>query len=821
MASESTIPGRDTMDFDLIKAALESSDGKKSRTPRTLEGGKGTLSVDQALALMPRRKLTRDDFLTPALKQLKEKADLEASLPPKRVRPVKIKDLLDTLKAAWDFMDDIKPETVNQVVIQWPQEFSETKLEDLSPMNIVDLRVRKPHIGKYLLCRTMTPAIYDGGIGFLLSVEDTEGDIAYLKLLNFVLLLEANQDEWDWNLPISSILVIREPFYYKNADVKSMPYIMVESPSDVIYVHTEDPVMKDVSWARKAKKVIQPRPTTDEGWKAEGLEEFKGARWFSAAMCFTACIIRGFEVEVCRLNRAEVYLRLGWNNSALHDVQVALGSGTLSDDLKRKAINRKIKALYALGRYQEVSQIASSESFEDDQVMADWVTKAGKRIEEQSTGNYDWLKLYKGAEKESFSPDIADYTGPVEVKSDSNGLRGTYVTRDVKAGELLMFHKPSVLLSPSDKPKTNIPSSIFRMIDVPALRTTEDKNTYRLFCKAVQRVWDDKHMYDTLRALYGGETVEAPDPFPPPFTTDSPLERPDIDVEYLQGVIAFNSFDLDDGGKALYAMPSLLNHSCMPSTHAEFIGDAYVVRANRDMKKGEEITIAYIDKGVSFDEKRFRLMSTWRFNCECGVCQADDEDGYDAREARRALSKKMDDIREQSKVVSDAMSFRRLAAEAKAICENMKRTYHEEHGKKAGGLKYELVKPLRSYATVLRLLGAVTKDKACTKRTIEVMMQHLTVSGFKITDMSLTGALPEGELPLPVDTSQVPQSFTFNVAAALEIAQHFRELGDDKRTKRWLDVAVWMESVYSGGGLPVFKLREAEALERVDLSDLL
>ncbi|KLO07473.1 hypothetical protein SCHPADRAFT_1001647 [Schizopora paradoxa] len=820
-----TVPGRDTMNLDVIKAVLESAQASKRNAPRMIGSGKGAVPMDQVLAVMPRRKLTRDDFLKSETKHFKEKADREASLPPEHVPLVNTSDLMGTLKATWDLMEKQTSMSVNQVVIQWPQKYSTAKMEDLSRIHVVDLMVRKTHKGSYLVCRTCSPAVYDGGIGFLLCVDDPKGDTVYLKLYNFVLLLEANQYEWDTILPIGTILLIREPSYYTNANVTDLPYIMVESPSDVILLESDNPIISDVSWKREGMKTIQPRATTGEAWKAEGLNDFKASRWFTSAVCFTACIKLGFEIEVSRLNRAEVYLRMGWNNSALHDAQAALDSGTLSDDMVRKAANRKIKALYALGRYQEVSQLASS--FEGDKVMAEWITKANQRMEERTTGDYDWLKLYKGAEKKSFSPDIADYTGPVEVKNDSDGLRGTYLTREVKAGELLMFHKPSVRLSPSDKPRTSIPPSIFRMIHVPALRTTEDKGNHRMFCKAVQRVWDDRHMYDTLRALYGGETAEAPKPFPPPLSHSMPLERPtqpcvDIDVEYLQGVISFNAFRLDDdGGQALYAAPSLMNHSCIPSAHAEFIGDAYMVRARRDMKKGEEVTIAYIEKQASFDEKRYRLMSTWRFNCECGVCKADDEDGYDAREIRRTLSKKMDDIGEQSSVVCDEASFRRLATEAKKFCDNMKRTYHEEHGKKTGGLKYELVQPLRYYGTVLRHLGVVTNDQSYTKQVIEVKMQELIASGLKITDMSVSGALHKGKNTIPVDTSQVPQFYEFGVIAALEIAQHFRELSDNKRVKRWLNVAVWMENIYSGGGLPVFKFREATALAIVGLSDLL
>ncbi len=72
-------------------------------------------------------------------------------------------------------------------------------------------------------------------------------------------------------------------------------------------------------------------------------------------------------------------------------------------------------------------------------------------MEEQSTGNYDWIKLFKDDSRSGqHSPDIADFTGPIEVKAGQNGLRGTFVTRDVKAGDLLVSRSPMGLFYPEE-----------------------------------------------------------------------------------------------------------------------------------------------------------------------------------------------------------------------------------------------------------------------------------------------------------------------------------------------------------------------------------
>lgn len=284
-----------------------------------------------------------------------------------------------------------------------------------------------------IICQTLS--VFDGGIAFALAVEDSQGDAAYLRLNNYTLLLEAVEEERDSILPIGTILVIREPTYITIPTVPKFPVINVESPSDIIIIDFDNSILRDVSW--KTKLIVPSRPLTGEAWKAQGLKHFKGSQWLSSAICFTNAIKFGFDVQVSRLNRSEIYLRLGWNNSAFRDAQDTFKSDTLSEDLVRKAVVRMLKALYAMDRYREVLETASA--FPDDKAIVEWVTKANQRIEEQGTGNYDWVKLFTSKEsKGSFVADIADFTGPIEIKTGQNDLRGTFATRDVKAGELLV-----------------------------------------------------------------------------------------------------------------------------------------------------------------------------------------------------------------------------------------------------------------------------------------------------------------------------------------------------------------------------------------------
>ena len=135
MTSESKTAPIDTMNFEQVKAALVSESDSKSdgNTPPAIEDEKKVVSMDPSRLLteMPRRNSTRDYFLTPKLKALKEKADFEASLPPKRIQLVESRRIRKALGVLLYMDDDDDPKSIFEVIIRWPQKYCSSK-EDLS-----------------------------------------------------------------------------------------------------------------------------------------------------------------------------------------------------------------------------------------------------------------------------------------------------------------------------------------------------------------------------------------------------------------------------------------------------------------------------------------------------------------------------------------------------------------------------------------------------------------------------------------------------------------------------------------------------------------
>ncbi|KAG6948626.1 hypothetical protein JG688_00015012, partial [Phytophthora aleatoria] len=89
-----------------------------------------------------------------------------------------------------------------------------------------------------------------------------------------------------------------------------------------------------------------------------------------------------------------------------------------------------------------------------------------------------------------------------------------------------------------------------------------------------------------------------------------------------------NSYSLDAldekhlvAAVGLFPICGLINHSCQPNCTWSNAGDSIMeVRALRDIKEGEEITLSYIDIDKERNERQKELRDTKHFDCQCERC---------------------------------------------------------------------------------------------------------------------------------------------------------------------------------------------------------
>ncbi|KAJ0002217.1 hypothetical protein NQD34_002013 [Periophthalmus magnuspinnatus] len=99
----------------------------------------------------------------------------------------------------------------------------------------------------------------------------------------------------------------------------------------------------------------------------------------------------------------------------------------------------------------------------------------------------------------------------------------------------------------------------------------------------------------------------------------------------LMGKVICNCFTISDGelqeiGVGLYPSLSLLNHDCGPNCVMVFEGTKLHLRAVKDIKSSDELTVSYIDSLELVDVRRKQLEEQYHFTCTCHRCNSRDKD---------------------------------------------------------------------------------------------------------------------------------------------------------------------------------------------------
>lgn len=145
------------------------------------------------------------------------------------------------------------------------------------------------------------------------------------------------------------------------------------------------------------------------------------------------------DMEIIRLNRCFARLQLQCFDAALEDANAVLTNSATCE----KALFRKAEALYGLRQFKEAEEILDRLTilFPLNKTACQRLEHVRSRLQELA-GIYDFSEMLR----EKFEPtglDRASYIGCVEVRSckvKSRG-RGLFLTKAVKAGELLLCEK--------------------------------------------------------------------------------------------------------------------------------------------------------------------------------------------------------------------------------------------------------------------------------------------------------------------------------------------------------------------------------------------
>uniref|UniRef100_A0ABM5FU62 [histone H3]-lysine(4) N-trimethyltransferase n=1 Tax=Pogona vitticeps TaxID=103695 RepID=A0ABM5FU62_9SAUR len=106
---------------------------------------------------------------------------------------------------------------------------------------------------------------------------------------------------------------------------------------------------------------------------------------------------------------------------------------------------------------------------------------------------------------------------------------------------------------------------------------------------------------------------------------------PTLDIFQTFAKVTCNSFSISNGemqgvGVGLYPSMSLLNNSCDPNCVIIFEGPQLHLRSIREIQKGEELTISYVETMMLTSERQQHLKRQYCFECDCLMCHTKSKD---------------------------------------------------------------------------------------------------------------------------------------------------------------------------------------------------
>ncbi|KAJ4961737.1 hypothetical protein NE237_021647 [Protea cynaroides] len=333
-------------------------------------------------------------------------------------------------------------------------------------------------------------------------------------------------------------------------------------------------------------------------------------------------------------NRAEARSRLGDFSEALEDCDRALDI----ESSHFKTLFCKGKILLNLNRYTGASDCFKTAllHLQDNQyseTLHGYLERC-KKLEFQSrTGILDlsdWvLSGFQGK-----SPELAEHIGAVEIKKSEKSGRGLFATKDIEAGNLLLFTKAvatvrGILPEPGEDSDSHSTESA---------RLVLWKDFIDKVFAAAMRCKKTSGLISTLSGGEDEESLSVPDIslFRPEtgeiFFSDEKVDDMGrllnvLDVNCLtEDAISANVLgkNCDYYGVGLWILASFINHSCDPNARRLHIGDHLVIHASKDIKAGDEITFAYFDVFLPFNKRR-EMSKTWGFYCKCKRCRFEEE----------------------------------------------------------------------------------------------------------------------------------------------------------------------------------------------------
>eukprot|EP00834_Sanchytrium_tribonematis_P004672 NODE_243_length_11887_cov_0.520699.p2 type:complete len:457 gc:universal NODE_243_length_11887_cov_0.520699:5637-4267(-) len=253
-----------------------------------------------------------------------------------------------------------------------------------------------------------------------------------------------------------------------------------------------------------------------------------------------------------------------------------------SDDLQ--GIWMKFMIYYKMQDYDECDELLSILECKYNQNMNEFKEILMQRKRERDFGEYQFESMFKEAQ-DQFTVNVSDYVRNVEIVETMDQGRGLCAAQDYKCGDLILVNKAIAYAQDSDNQSgvSQLKSKVYEMANDPFKKSQ-------------------------IQQLY---------------ICNEPTET--LTKSIISDLVDCNAFTLGPYHPeyhAIFSTASLLNHSCLPNCFNYFIGDIMVIRALRDIKMGESLTLKYILTHKPLINRQ-NDTAHYQFICLCDLCEFD------------------------------------------------------------------------------------------------------------------------------------------------------------------------------------------------------
>ncbi|KAG5821425.1 hypothetical protein H9Q74_000321 [Fusarium xylarioides] len=490
---------------------------------------------------------------------------------------------------------------------------STSKLADLQPMTIKDLRMETHHRGFFLALRRVSPVSILQASSWTVVKGQSSDEMERLEVF-------LHTSQYGGNiLEIASDLVIKEPYYTLNSQGEYT--IRIDHPSDLVVIAISK---SPESWRDKEQHAERPNLVSPIEYKRRGNDALLKKKnypeahfWYTEGLNLSK---RDKECETLRKdlyrNRAHVNLQLQRFDEAISDALNSLTSGETKDlkSLDAKAYNRAGIAAYCQGDFLKARRFFKQQERlrPDDQQLKLHLQRIDARLREEAKGTYNMKKIVSNLSKTGGRPDIASYYGPTEIKNSPGAGRGLFATRDVETNEIILCEKAFCSAwSHEAETFTALACDLREDAAIKVFPSGLHKAVVRKFLNNPSLVENVLNLHGDYHGL--GARLHEVDGLPV------------IDTFQVHDIIQRNAFglgqqaedeDVSNASTGLWIRASYINHSCIPNAKKDFVGDLIIFRATKGIAAGEEITHSY-DESSDYQARKANIRRTWNFECHC------------------------------------------------------------------------------------------------------------------------------------------------------------------------------------------------------------